>query len=145
MRHSHYRGGATLLLVLLCTFVLLVPGTGTADEVTVSAALSPVSFSVNESGQLIVTVNGTKNAELELPEVQGLDILHRGQSSRINIINGSYSASVTTTFALIASAPGDYTIPPIKVITGNKELETEPLELTVTRPGATAAAPGRVE
>lgn len=131
----------SLLLVCLVFVSVLATASGAAD-VTVSATLSASSFSVDQSGQLSVTVNGTKDAELDVPEVKGLEILRRGQSSRVNIVNGSYSSSVTTAFALVASAPGHYTIPPITVVASGKQVETAPLELTVTKSSAAAGTAG---
>lgn len=128
-------------LLLFGCFLLVLAGEAAA-EATVSATLSPSSFSIGQSGQLSLTVTGTKSAELELPEVEGLEILRRGQSSRMNFVNGTYSSSLTTTFIVIASAPGQYIIPPIRVTVGKKHFETEPLELSVTPAAATVPSAG---
>ncbi|MDK9705463.1 MAG: BatD family protein [Desulforhopalus sp.] len=125
--------------ILACLLIVLC-GSGARAEVTVEAALSHLSFPVDQGTLLTITVNGASRiSNIELPEIAGVSLQNRGQSSRINIINGSMSAALTNTFLVQAQKPGTYTIPPIRVHVGNEAVITKALSFEVT---AVQSGPG---
>lgn len=133
-------GQRTRLLQLLVLLLLILPTTASAD-VTVSASLSPDTIALDQAARLTIVINGAQNAELELPEVEGVDIVQRGRNSSVNIVNSSITTSLAITCVVQAYAPGNYTIPPVKVVTEGAELMTEALSLTVTGAGNGQSAP----
>lgn len=127
-----------LLPLMLSLLLGMVAGPARAD-ITLEAALSHLSFSVDQGTMLTVTVNGTSRVtSIEVPEVAGLRFHNRGQSSRVNIVNGEMSSSLTHTYLIQAEKPGTYTIPPIKVTAGRETGVTKPLSFEVTASGAGA-------
>jgi BatD DUF11 like domain len=108
-------------------------------DITLEAALSHLSFAVDQGTMLTVTVNGASRVtSIEVPEVVGLRFHNRGQSSRINIVNGEMSSSLTHSYLIQAEKPGTYTIPPIKVTAGRETGVTKSLSFEVTASGASA-------
>lgn len=117
----------------LC-LLLVVLGAATISHAApmVSASLDPRSFPVDQAATLTITINDGDGAIEELPQVDGLDIQRRGQSSRHQWINGSLSSSVSTIYQVQATRPGSYTIPTISVTVDGKQLQTEAITFAVT-------------
>ncbi|MBW2658493.1 MAG: protein BatD [Deltaproteobacteria bacterium] len=123
-----------LLLLLLC---------GTAGAgITAEASLNSDSFPVDRPAKLVITVSGARSASIEMKEVDGLRFHNRGQSSRINIVNGSYSSSISNSYLVQPLHPGSFTIPPISVSAGGKTVQTKPITFKVTPANQTTAAIG---
>ncbi|MGW8193348.1 MAG: BatD family protein [Desulforhopalus sp.] len=132
-----------LLSGLVMTFFFLAAASA---EVTVEASLSHLSFPVDQAAQLTITVNGSQDIKaVQLPEIDNIRTQYRGQSSRINMINGSFSSSVSHNYLIQALQPGQYTLPPVTVKAGGESLTTAPLHFTVTgtgqKNGAASVAP----
>ncbi len=115
-------------------------------DLSLEASLNQLSFAVNQQAMLTITAHGAgRISTIDLPEVAGIRFHNRGQSSRINVINGSISSSFTNSYLLEAEKPGVYTIPPIKVTAGSESATTRPLSFEVTAApaqGGTAAGGG---
>ncbi|HIP38312.1 MAG TPA: protein BatD [Desulfocapsa sulfexigens] len=121
-------------VVVLC-FLLLFLFAGTQSlraAVEISASLNANSFPLDRAGLLSIQVTGVRSFEPQLPEVDGLQFYHRGQSTQVEIINGAYSASVTSTYLVQASRVGKFTIPAIRIKTETGEAKTEPINFEVT-------------
>jgi hypothetical protein len=131
---------------LLLSVILLITSRPSASvaEISVAATLSSASFSVDEGAQLTITVNGSRSADVQIPETGKFDIFQRGRSSQVNMINGEFSSSITITCLLRAYEPGSYSIPPITIIADRKTLKTEeiPFEVTTASQSSRKAAPG---
>lgn len=126
-----------LLLSLMFSLLLGTVASPARADITLEAALSHLSFSVDQGTMLTVTVNGASRVtSIEVPEVAGLRFHNRGQSSRVNIVNGEMSSSLAHTYLIQAEKPGTYTIPPIKVTAGRETGVTKPLSFEVTASGA---------
>ena len=95
--------------------LLFVPFPARA-EITVDASLSNQSFPVDRAARLTITVSGSRSADIQMVEVEGLRFHNRGQSSQVSITNGNYSSSISSNFIREPLKPGTYTIPPISVI-----------------------------
>lgn len=100
--------------------------------VEVSASLNTRSFPLDRAALLSVQVTGARSFEPQLPDVDGLQFYHRGQSTQVEIINGAYSASVTSTYLVQASRVGTFTIPAIQIRTKDGSAKTEPINFEVT-------------
>jgi hypothetical protein len=125
-----------LLLALLLSVITLFSTAGwSLAESTVSASLKPDQFSVDTGGILTITITGSRSADIELPTVAGLRLQGRGRSSQIQMINGSFSSSLSYTYVIQAENPGKYTIPPITVSADGSTLTTKPITFEVTPAG----------
>ncbi len=130
------------LYLLVCLVILCCGGEVRAD-ITLEASLSHLSFPVDQGAMLTITVNGASRiSTIELPEIAGISFQNRGQSSRINIINGSMSSSLTNSYLLQAQKPGTYTIPPIKVNAGGETASTKAMSFEVTATSSQGSTAG---
>ena len=128
--------GRLFALLLFLAVAGLAATSWCRAETTVSASLNPAQFSVDTGAALTVTVNGSRSADVHLPAVPGLSFQGRGKSTQIQIINGSFSSSLSTTYLVQAERPGKYTIPPINVSVDGSTLTTRPISFEVTQAGA---------
>lgn len=128
-----------LLYSVICIITLLLfqPAGLRAEDSPVSATLTPQTFSTQQSARLAVTIQGKQDAQITMPEVKGLIFHQRGQSSQFQMINGATSSSVTYTWLVQGTEPGDYTIPPITITTKSGTYSTQPILCTVSDSPAT--------
>lgn len=127
---------AILLFNIVAVFfqLLAIQPAVAGKDVTVYAALDRLSFPIDRGAMLMVTVEGaSRNVDVTLPETPDLSIDSRGQSSRINMVNGSVTSSVVYNYLVRAEKPGSYTIAPITVSVGGDEYTTSPVHFTVTK------------
>jgi hypothetical protein len=132
-------------LILLFCLMVLCCAVEARTEISLEASLNHLSFPVDQGALLTITVNGASRiSTLELPEIAGITFQNRGQSSRINIINGSMTSSLSNSYMVQAQKPGIYTIPPIKVNAGGETASTRPMsfEVTGTAKGSTTNSGG---
>jgi len=130
-RNTILAAGLIAMLALVALFS--IPAAGRA-EFSVSATLSPTTFSVDDGAQLTITVNGTRSADLEIPETDtsSFEIIQRGRSSQINMINGNFSSAITFTCIVRGYTPGKYTIPPITIMSDGDSRTTEAIPFEIT-------------
>jgi len=119
-------------LCLLALLFLLAAVPSLHAEVTATASLNVKSFPVDRVATLTVTVQGQRSVTIEMPVVEGLRFHPRGQSTRMDYVNGSYSSSVTSIFLVEASSEGDFTIPPVTIKSKKGMVETLPIHFEVT-------------
>lgn len=124
-------------LAVLLGVLFFGANSGGAADISVEASLSPQIFSLSEGARLSIVVSGVRtNAEIELPEIKGVKLHPRGQSSQTSFINGAMSASITYNYIVQPLLPGNHTIPPIKVRGGGEELMTKSIFFEVTGAGS---------
>jgi hypothetical protein len=136
-----------LFYILIYPIILCSGPLQAYAEVAVEASLSHLSFPQDRAAKLVITVSGaSRTSAIELPEIEDIILHSRGQSSQINMINGSVSSSISHNYLVQVTKPGEFTIPPIKVTAGGQSFETEAISFEVTgasqgnsgRPGATS-------
>ncbi len=119
------------LCPLIIIYLFLISPAYGRDAADVAISLDSDTISEHETATITITVKETRSATIEPPAVDNL-VFHRGgQSSQLQIINGDYSASITTVFYLQPLKPGSYTIPPFRITSGDKTISTSELKLTV--------------
>lgn len=122
---------AIAIVLLSCTTVV-----HSKDKYDLSATISATSFPLDRGITLSVTLNGSRSASVNMPQIDNLIFHRRGQSNQVQMINGSYSSSITSNFIIQATKAGKYTIPPIEVEVDGQVLQTEPLSFEVTSSSA---------
>jgi hypothetical protein len=105
---------------------------GAQETPTLAATLNRTSFSINSTATFAITVNGARSADIKLPEIEDLVFHKRGQSSQLQMINGSFSSSITFNYIIQARKAGNYTIPAIQVNAAGHLLQTEPMSIEVS-------------
>ena len=127
------------LLLLISLLLTAVP---LHAEVTATATLSSRSFPIDRAAQLTINVQGVRASQVHLPVVNGLLFRHRGQSTRMEYVNGAYSAAISSLYQVEATRLGKFTIPPIKVSFKEGEVHTAAIVFEVTDVGtATTTLP----
>lgn len=128
-----------LVYSLLSIFSMGVLLTSSAySEIQVSASIEPSEISVGEVAQLNVTVSGVNSADIDIPEISGLEFYSSGQSSQVQIVNGSMSSKISYLYRVYAKEAGDYNIGPIKVVAGREQAYSQKLALKVFRSKSSA-------
>ncbi len=121
--------------LFLYVVLLLLHPLSAHGEITVETSLSTHSFPVDRAAQLTITVSGTRSADIRMVDVDGLRFHGRGQSSQVNIINVSYSSSISSNFIIQPLKPGTYTIPPLSISAGKETIQTKAITFKVTSVG----------
>lgn len=119
--------------------LLLLPGHVLALETEkVSASLVSGVLAAGDQGTLRIVIPLEKhsgNPRLhKLPEIKGLTWAGQSVSSQISIVNGRRSGKLELLLGFIVHKPGKYTIPPLRLTAGNRELVTENVSFRVTPP-----------
>jgi hypothetical protein len=125
-------------LYLLTLLFFIVAPMSLQAEVTATASLNVMSFPVDRVAQLTVSVQGQRSSKIQQPIVKGLRFHQRGQSTRMEYINGAYSSSVSTIFLVEASGEGKYTIPAITIDSKDGQVTTDPIDFEVTAVASSA-------
>ncbi|MCX8043884.1 MAG: BatD family protein [Desulfobacterota bacterium] len=115
---------------------------------TISATISNPTVSVGESATLTLTIAGTGNLKyltgIDLPPLENVKIYDDKPVYEQTITQGKIGGTMTLKKALVPSASGEITIPPISVSFFDpadaryKQATTQPLQLAV-RPGTSTA------
>jgi len=130
------KGFSALLIWLISIsgllLVLVHPAVLSAKDNPVSATLTPLSFSTQQPARLVVTIEGRQDAEISIPEVDGLVFHPRGQSSQFQMINGKSSSSIAYSYLVQGTEQGEFTIPPITITTPEGTYKTKQIVCTVT-------------
>ncbi|MGH8025035.1 MAG: BatD family protein, partial [Limisphaerales bacterium] len=102
-----------------------------------TASLDRDTIALGETATLSLTFDGGQPGNVPTPQVPGLDISNAGNSTSFSMyVNGRMSSVVTVTFTVSAERPGEYVIPAMEADIGGQRIRTQPLTLTVTKPGA---------
>lgn len=112
----------------------------TAFGANFTASLDRDNIALGETATLSLTFQGGSPQNVPTPEVPGLEISNSGNSTSFTFINGQMSSVVTVTFSVTPQQTGEFVIPAIEADIGGQRIQTQPLKLTVTRPGAPSVA-----
>ena len=123
---------AGFTIFFICQMLLFFTPPPVHAEITVEASLSAESFPIDRAARLTITVTGSRSADVQMVEVDGLRFHSRGQSSQVSITNGNYTSSISNNFIIEPLKPGAYTIPPISVTAGKKTVQTKAITFEVT-------------
>lgn len=105
-----------------------------AAQSAFNAALDRATIAAGETATLTLTFEGkAPNIPPSIPAVPNLDFAYAGQSSQFTIVNGQASSSLTYSYRVNGSQPGEYVIPAIEVVVEGRKLASHPLRLTVLK------------
>lgn len=122
--------------------------TTTLNAGTIKAELDLEHGGLDESFWITISIQGSLDGDVMVPESKEFEIQKTGQSTNISIINGSMSRQTQYTYQLRPLKEGKLTIPPFRARIDNQDLSTEPFSVTVkggvVPPGSGAASdPGK--
>jgi len=107
---------------------------------TFTATLDRETVTVGETATLSLTFKGGEPKSIPvLPQLPNLQIAGEGTSRNVVIDNGQFSASISQTFALTPTQPGEFIIPALRAEIDGQVLTTQPLKLTAVKADSSAA------
>jgi hypothetical protein len=119
-----------LYLILLVGFIL---HQAAFSQAVLTASLNKNSVAVGEQFQLTYTINGN-GRNFQGPDLRDFNLLGGpNQSSQIQIINGSYSQSLSFTYYLQAKAEGNYKIGFASIEADGKRIQSNGLIINVVK------------
>jgi hypothetical protein len=134
LRHR-MRTPLRLAAILLCVTLMVAPRAVFAA--TFTASLDNDSVILSESATLSLTIEGgSLSQDPALPFVDGLRIVYIGPSQQVSFINGQVNSKTTYNYSVTAQRAGKFEIPAINVTANSQKLASQPLKLTVAKPGA---------
>ncbi|MGL4520302.1 MAG: BatD family protein [Phocaeicola sp.] len=136
-------------IVLLLMATLLATTLCANDKITFTAA-APDAVVAGDQFRLTYTINTQKVKDFRAPTIKGFDVLmgpSRSQQSSTQIINGTRTStsSITFTYILRGTEPGDYTIPGASIQANGESALSNSLKVKVLPPdqgGASSAQSG---
>jgi len=130
-------------LRLLFAFLLLLLWSAAPHALvaaTFTATLDRETVTVGETATLSLTFKGGEPKSIRvLPQLPNLQIAGEGTSRNVVIDNGQFSASISQTFALTPTQPGEFIIPALRAEIDGQVLTTQPLKLTAVKADSSAA------
>ena len=107
-----------------------------AVSFTVSFDRNPITL--GESAVLSLTFDGgPPTASPALPQIANLDFSSPpGRTSQYTFVNGVTSTTESYTYTVTPAQPGDFTIPALTAQIGGQTVTSQPVKLTVLKPGA---------
>jgi hypothetical protein len=105
-----------------------------------TATLDRETVTVGETATLSLRFEGGEPKSIPaLPQLPNLQIANEGSSRNISFNNGQVSASISQSFALTPTQPGEFIIPALKAEIDGQVLTTQPLKLTAVKASSSAA------
>lgn len=141
---------ATLTLIALA-LTCLAPLARAQSDTTITASLGAETAAIGEGVTLTISVEGGAGAEPpEFPPIEGAEIVYRGESSRSSFVQGlsgrpRISQTTSFNYQVTPMRAGRLVIPSVTVVVDGEPLRTSALELSVTRPRDSDAAPVTLE
>jgi len=112
-----------------------------ASDIQFEATVDRETVSLGESLQLNLSFHGTQNVSRpEIGEIEGFQVRYLGPSTRMSIVNGKVSKSITHIYTLIPLKTGSFEIGPFSVVFKGKTFTSQALTVEVVS-GASPSKP----
>ncbi len=125
------------ILPVLWILALVVSGVTnlTAQDVSFTASVDKTQVAVGEQLEVTFALNGSSGgANFHSPAFNDFTVLSGpNQSTSMQFINGSMSASVSYSYVLQPLRDGKFTIGAASIEAGGKQLQSQPVAITVTK------------
>jgi hypothetical protein len=111
--------------------------TRASADILVSASVDQAHVGFGESITFTITVNGTQSgAQPAIPKIDGLTFAGPSMSQNFSMVNGQTSQSLSLAYQITPTRTGEFIIPAIEVNVGGQTYWTQPIKVTVDKPGA---------
>jgi hypothetical protein len=126
-------GSARVAVLALLALIPTAAAAALPAGLAIEASLDRQRVAVGQEAQVTVVAEaqGVALPEFAFPPVPGLHVVRAADSQNFSWVNGHLSRTSTSVFLMSASAPGRYTIPPIRIASGAARAQTSPLVLEV--------------
>ncbi len=131
------------LFILLLLFSIIITGQVFAQGLKLEASLERTRVSPGNPVYLYVTFFGSQDAPApNVSQIKGLNIKYVGPATKVSIVNGKVSKSISHTYLIIPQKDGEYKLGPYSIKYNGKVLVSVPLTLRVENvpSGMTASA-----
>ncbi len=133
---------------ILCVAVLCIAVFGArslfAADVTVEVTVDKNRVALGSSVQLNLTFHGRQDIVApELPEIDGFKTRYVGPSTRMSIVNGRVSSSITHVYSLLPLKVGTFRIPSLSINIEGKTYTTKPVTIEVVQGAAQLPGAGQ--
>jgi hypothetical protein len=119
---------AQLLLILLT-----VAATSQGAEVSFELSAGKTTIAAGEGTQLILTFSGDKSVpQPKIPPIDDFQVNYIGSSTRMSMVNGVMSSSVSYNYSLVPMKRGEFKIGPFSVQHDGKTYTSNAITLNVT-------------
>lgn len=133
-----------LLFTVLIFTILLTTSLCLAQDLNFEVTVDRNKVSLGSSLKLNLNFYGTQDISApELPNIDGFNWQYLGPSTRISIVNGQVSNSITHMYVLMPLKTGSFTIPPLTLQYKGKAYTSRPIPVEVVQ-GPAALPPGGV-
>lgn len=132
------------ILSLLFFFILFSSTICFAKDIKFEATVNKREIPLGESLQLNLTFYGSQKIPRPgLPEIKGFETRYLGPSTRISIVNGKMTSSVTHLYTMVPLRTGNFQIGPFSVSFKGKTLSSMPITIKVLSGNSTQRLPQR--
>ena len=119
-----------------CIFFFILSGKIFAQNISFTTSVNNTTVAAGEQFQLTFSVNGN-GTKFQAPAFRDFSVLMGpSQSMSTQIINGSFSQSVSYTYVLIAQKEGSFDIGPASIEVDGKKYQSNSLKITVVKGSA---------
>lgn len=135
MMKRFFRISLALLSIFGLTMAFLTPRADAQSPYSLGAAVDSNEITTDETVTLTLTLTTPDgNApQLNLPAMDGFNVVGSRTASQYNVMNGNASASMAYAFELQPTRTGDLTIPSLHLALNGQPLATDPITVHVTK------------
>jgi hypothetical protein len=118
-------------IAVLLALILAIGLVGAAEADGITATINRPEASIEDQLLLTVTVEGSRSASPQLPELADFDVYSRGQSTQMSFVNGRVTSSVSYNYVLVPRATGTFTIGAATVELDGEVYASEPIQVRI--------------
>lgn len=123
------RGIQGLTILWLAWLTGTVGGVAWADGIR--ATINRAEAAIEDQLLLTLTVEGSRSAAPNLPDLADFDVYPRGQSTQMSFVNGRVTSSVSYNYVLMPKRTGSITIGPASVELDGQVYTSQPIEVRI--------------
>ena len=121
------------IFIIVWVLISMLSVTAQAEDISFEASIERKEASLGNPTYLYLNFYGLQDIRRpDIDPIDGLQIRYVGPSTKMSIINGQVSKSITHTYMIIPKKIGEYKIGPFSADHENKRYQTKALELRVT-------------
>lgn len=125
-------------ILKFCIYLTVLPLILNAQNIDFTASCDRTQVSLGETFTLEVKVGGniSNPPEPKLPQMNDFNVVSTGRMENVSIVNGKVSSAISFNYTLAPRKIGKFTIPPCTMTYKGKSIQTQPIEIEVTKSSA---------
>lgn len=122
-------------------FIAFLPVRALALSVTASVDTDEIELGEPINLGVTITGRGGSLPDPILPDLSDFDVYSSGRNQSISIVNGAFSSSLELNYTLVPKRIGNLLIGPVVVKDKNEMVASDPIKITVKKPGSLQKRP----